>query len=462
MTSQPRAAPASQPAKAARDGVGVCGRGEQILVVGLGRAEEGHAARGADRRATTSGKRPTSAPSSSRAVSTRRRPRRRCDHQARAHSHDLERRGRRRASWSARQSAARRSSAASSSRAVDDHAAFRRTRATSASGGRRATSWRRAPRGARRPPARRSARGRRGAAVVHAAAQRGVDDEGAELRGEFVVVLGEQPVAAVLDELGGAAGAHGHDRQAGGARLERDDAERLVQRRQREEIGGGEVRRDGVARHGAEELDVLARPRRAASARTAPASGPSPARTRRTSLVEAVRVRAAQDVGQRADERERPLARVQAQDRRDGDCSARGRARRRGEAGGVDAVGQERDVAAPATGARARRRRGCRRRTGASATPPTRGRRRAAAAPRRDRRASGSSAATACRRGAPARWRRARAASRGCARAPRRRPLARRARAGRRARGGCRRRASRARAAPRGDARRAQPGPAWR
>ena len=161
--------------------------------------------------------------------------------------------------------------------------------------------------------------------VLHARAQHRVDDEGAELRGEFAVVLGEEAVAAVLDQFGGAAGAHGHDRQPRRARFERDDAEGFVQRGQREEIGGGELRGNGVARNGAEELDVIgdAEPRgfgaHGAGERTV-AGDDEPHLS-----IEAVRLRAAEDLGERAHEREWPFARVQAQDRRDVVIVARGR-----------------------------------------------------------------------------------------------------------------------------------------
>ncbi len=234
----PRARRAGEPAgEGVTRGFGMRGRRQEILVVGLGRAEEGHTARRAvrrdhqrqerDERAVRLGARAQeqeAAATAMRPPGARPFPR-------------LEGRGGGRGVVERAPVVGEAIEGGVVVEGIDDHAALR-IAATARDG---EVVERLVARGDGRPgeAGERQRRGR-----LHAAAQRRVDDEGAELRGEFVVVLGEQAFAAVLDELGGAAVAHGDHRQPGGARLERDNAERLVARRQREEVGGAQQRRD--------------------------------------------------------------------------------------------------------------------------------------------------------------------------------------------------------------------------
>lgn len=85
-------------------------------------------------------------------------------------------------------------------------------------------------------------KGDRGALIVRGDgfAQRGVRAEAEEVLREFGIVGGEQAFRFVGDELAHAAGAHGDNRQAGGAGFEGGDTEGFEDRRQNEDVALGE------------------------------------------------------------------------------------------------------------------------------------------------------------------------------------------------------------------------------
>src|SRR5438477_11300280 len=78
----------------------------------------------------------------------------------------------------------------------------------------------------------------------------------------MLVGVDQPALHVVLDEVGDPAAGAGDDRQAGAARLEGGDAERLARRRRQVQVGAGEQGTDLLPVEGAGQRDVVAGPGR--------------------------------------------------------------------------------------------------------------------------------------------------------------------------------------------------------